>query len=118
MKRTYQVIGSYESLIEFELLLALINYCTTNGSSRTISVGVDGRGSANLLIKRSTIDDSSNLVEIDKTSIKVKEEVIFRRFYGDDEKAIQKAVTEESERFDAELKKFQDGHDISMHIGE
>ena len=49
--RDYRVVGSVESIVEFETLLGLINYCR-GGASRTISVHVDGDGSANIGIKR------------------------------------------------------------------
>lgn len=113
--RDYRVIGSMESLIEFEFLLGLINFC--KGSSRTISVNVDGCGSAHIGIKRLKDNVPEDFIEIDTKELQLFEEDVFRRFYGDEVKA-KEAADQEIKTLESKIQDFKDGHGISIHIGE
>lgn len=44
----YTVVGNEEDLVAFEVALAHIDWCQMNGSSRDVTICVDGDGSANI----------------------------------------------------------------------
>jgi hypothetical protein len=115
----YKVVGSTESLIEFDTLLGLINYCCRTGSSRTIRVDVDGDGSACLKISKLNEKNEEKEVDINTEEVAMLEKAINTSFFGSYDEEAKEETESAMKDFDERIRKFKDsGSDIRINIGE
>ena len=126
----YRVVGTRESIIEFNHLLALINLCCQKRMNRRIILHVDGDGSAQLTIRRNhsredmetyELKEKNPLVELDMTSMHKLILWSNKAFYGDNkenEETMRKENEEEYETLLKDIQLFENGYDIIARIGE